>query len=87
MNAADLIGCTSTLILIITLGRQVVLHWRCPDRSRGARWLFFGQMAASIGFIIYSAMVDSTLFVVTNCLILLTAITGFVIALRKAEGA
>jgi len=46
-------------------------------------WLFIGQMTASVLFIAYSAMVGSTVFVVTNTLILITAITGQVLAVRR----
>jgi hypothetical protein len=40
-------------------------------------------MAASVGFIVYSAMLDNWVFIVTNSLILLTAVVGQVVMWRK----
>ncbi len=48
-----------------------------------SKWLFAGQILASIGFIIYSAMIGSVVLVVTNTCILITAIVGQVITARK----
>jgi MtN3 and saliva related transmembrane protein len=76
------IGWAASLVLMATLAQQV---WKqARDRSaRGvSRWLFAGQIVASIGFIVYSVLVDNTVFVVTNVLILLTAIAGQLLTLR-----
>jgi len=87
IKGTDLIGWAATAILLLTLGRQVYTQWR--DRtSRGvSRWLFVGQCAASILFIVYSWQLGSRVFVVTNALILVTAITGEVIYLRNRRTA
>lgn len=79
----DLIGWTSAIILLITIGRQVYTEWR--DRSvRGlSRWLFIGQLTASAGFVVYSWMKNDWVFVATNFLLLLTAGIGQVIYLRN----
>jgi hypothetical protein len=42
-----------------------------------------GQCAASISFVIYSWLLHNWVFVVTNALILLTAVIGEVIYLRN----
>jgi MtN3 and saliva related transmembrane protein len=72
----DIIGWTSTVILLLTLARQVYTEWR--DRStRGlSRWLFIGQFAASSGFVIYSWLLENWVFLVTNLLLLITAAMG-----------
>ena len=72
----DIIGWTSAVILLLTLGRQVYTEWR--DRStRGlSRWLFIGQFAASSGFVIYSWLLENWVFLVTNLLLLITAAMG-----------
>ncbi len=41
-----------------------------------SKWLFIGQMTASIGFVVYSWMVANWVFVATNALMLLTAAIG-----------
>jgi uncharacterized protein with PQ loop repeat len=72
----DIIGWTSAVILLLTLGRQVYTEWR--DRStRGlSRWLFIGQFAASSGFVVYSWLLENWVFLVTNLLLLITAAMG-----------
>jgi MtN3 and saliva related transmembrane protein len=42
-----------------------------------------GQIAASSGFIVYSGLLGNRVFVVTNALILVTAIAGEAIFLRN----
>ncbi|HTE42561.1 MAG TPA: hypothetical protein VK629_17205 [Steroidobacteraceae bacterium] len=70
------IGWLSALVLIATLIAQIAQQWR--DRtSRGiSRWLFVGQLAASLGFTLYSARVGNSVFVVTNSLIAAVAVFG-----------
>jgi len=81
--ATELIGWASAVILMLTLGRQAWLQWR-ERRTRGvSRWLFAGQIAASCGFVVYSWLLSSWVFVVTNALILVTALAGEAIYLRN----
>ena len=72
----DIVGWTAAAILLATLSRQIVTQWRDKDAKGVSRWLFLGQMAASLGFIVYSWMLDNRVFIVTNTLILLTAVIG-----------
>lgn len=46
-------------------------------------WLFVGQLAASLGFIIYSYVLRNWVFVVTNALMALSAIIGVFIVVRQ----
>jgi len=72
----ELIGWGAATILLVTLARQVYSQWR-DGTSRGiSKWLFIGQLCASIGFVIYSWLLGSWVFVVTNALILATALVG-----------
>jgi MtN3 and saliva related transmembrane protein len=79
----ELIGWTAAAILLLTLGRQVYTQWRDRTSTGVSRWLFVGQCAASIGFVLYSWLLHNWVFVVTNALILLTAVVGEVIYLRN----
>lgn len=82
----DLIGWAASAILLATLGRQIVTQWKDKDAKGVSRWLFLGQMAASVGFIVYSWMLDNWVFIVTNSLILLTAVIGQVgLLLRRRD--
>lgn len=64
------------MILLATLAGQVWQQWR-SDSVRGVSpWLFLGQISASVGFVIYSTLIGNTVFIVTNSLILATALVG-----------
>ncbi|MDV3463518.1 hypothetical protein R1G70_02505 [Stenotrophomonas sp. C960] len=79
----DILGWAATVVLIATLVRQMVKQWRSPHPEAVSKWLFVGQMTASTLFTIYSALLGSTVFVVTNALLLLTAVAGQVLAWRR----
>ncbi len=76
MEAIDLLGWAATAVLIATLWRQIWKQWTVDDPEAVSTWLFVGQITASVLFIAYSAATGSLVFVVTNSLILLTAIAG-----------
>jgi MtN3 and saliva related transmembrane protein len=85
-NATDLIGWTAAAILLLTLTRQVYTQWRDRTSKGVSRWLFVGQCAASAIFILYSWLLQNWVFVVTNALLLITAVVGEVIYLRNRRG-
>src|ERR1700686_2596735 len=72
----ELIGWMAATVLLATMGRQVYTQWR-DGTSRGvSKWLFIGQLAASLGFVMYSWRLGNWVFVVTNAVMLLTAGLG-----------
>ena len=75
----EVLGWLSSFVLVLTIGRQVHRQWRSGHSEGVSIWLFVGQMVASTGFTIYSALVDNWVFVVTNAMMLVFAIAGFVI--------
>ncbi len=81
----DIIGWAASAVLLATLCRQIHTQSRDKDAKGVSHWLFAGQIAASIGFIVYSAMVGNRVFIVTNSLILLTAVVGQVVVSRKRD--
>jgi MtN3 and saliva related transmembrane protein len=83
----DALGWASSMMLLATLIAQVVRQWRAPS-VEGVSWvLFAGQIAASVGFVSYSLLIRNNVFIVTNSLILATAIAGQIIYLRKRRRA
>ena len=78
----ELVGWVSSAILLATLVRQVLKQWREGSSEGVSRWLFIGQIAASVGFTSYSALVRNWVFVVTNALILCDAVVGLLIVLH-----
>lgn len=76
MNSHDVVGWAASAILIATLLRQSYIQWTDKNAQGVSRWLFVGQILASIGFITYSILVANWVFIVSNSLILLTALLG-----------
>ncbi|WP_437526249.1 PQ-loop repeat-containing protein [Sorangium sp. So ce726] len=72
----DAIGWVSSGILVLTIGNQVYKQWRSKTSQGISSWLFLGQLAASIGFVIYSWMLESWVFVATNSLMVANALAG-----------
>jgi len=82
MNA-DVIGWISAGILVITISRQVYTQWRSKSVEGVSKWLFIGQLAASLGFIVYSFLVENWVFVFANFFIFLTAVVGEFVYMRN----
>ncbi len=83
MSGPDIVGWIASAILIATLVRQIYTQWKDPDPSGVSAWLFVGQITASVGFIAYSWMLRNWVFIVTNSIILLTALVGQWVIWRK----
>lgn len=79
---AEVIGWVSSAILVFTLYRQVYKQWHEGSSKAVSKWLFAGQLAASLGFTVYSYLVKNWVFVVTNALMVLNALAGYAITLR-----
>lgn len=78
----DAIGWGSSLILLLTIGRQVYKQWAAKSCEGISVWLFVGQLTASCGFTVYSVLVGNWVFVVTNALMAVSAIFGWLIVLH-----
>ena len=77
----EVIGWVSSLVLIFTIGKQVYKQWS-EGKSEGVSiWLFVGQIAASIGFAVYSYLVWNPVFIFTNSIMVLNGIAGLMINL------
>ncbi len=80
---ADFVGWVASAILIATLVHQIHKQWMDTEPSGVSLWLFIGQIAASVGFIVYSVMLGNWVFIVANALILLTAVAGQWVTVKK----
>lgn len=72
----EIIGWASSLILLLTLIKQVYKQWKDGETEGVSKWLFIGQLFASIGFTIYSYLVGNWVFTVTNGLLTINNIIG-----------
>jgi len=79
----EAIGWLSSLVLLATIGRQVYTQWRTRSTAGLSRWLFIGQVTASLGFTVYSVLLENWVFVFTNAVLLVTAIVGQCLYLRN----
>jgi uncharacterized protein with PQ loop repeat len=81
----ELIGWAAAAILLLTIGRQVYSQWRDGTAQGVSKWLFIGQVTASSGFVVYSWLLANWVFVVTNVLMLTTALLGEWVYLRNKQ--
>jgi uncharacterized protein with PQ loop repeat len=72
----EAIGWFAAAVLLATIGRQVYTQWRDGSARGLSRWLFVGQITASVAFIVYSWLLANWVFVATNVLMLVTAAVG-----------
>jgi len=77
----EAIGWVSSIILFLTVSRQIYKQWQEGTSEGVSMWLFAGQIAASTGFAIYSWLLWNPVFIFTNSLMILNGIVGFVISL------
>lgn len=84
----DIIGWGSSIILVVTIATQVAKQWRDHTSAGVSTWLFVGQLAASVGFTIYSMLVKNWVFAVTNGVMIVNGLLGYAITIRhKRRGA
>lgn len=83
--ATELIGWISTSILCATILRQVYTQWKTRATAGVSHWLFIGQLAASVGFVIYSFLLENWVFVFSNVFLLVTAMIGQLIYMKNKK--
>jgi MtN3 and saliva related transmembrane protein len=85
----EAVGWVSSVILVLTIAKQVYKQWREGSSKGVSKWLFVGQISASLGFTVYSWLVHNWVFVVTNSLMLVNGLLGLLIVFhhRRRERA
>ena len=78
----EAVGWVSSLILVLTIAKQVYKQWREGSSEGVSKWLFVGQISASLGFTVYSWLVSNWVFVVTNAVMLVNGLLGLLIVLH-----
>jgi uncharacterized protein with PQ loop repeat len=79
----EVVGWASSVILIVTIAKQVHKQWHDRTSAGVSTWLFVGQLAASVGFTIYSLLVRNWVFAVTNGIMVLNGLLGYAITMRQ----
>jgi uncharacterized protein with PQ loop repeat len=72
----EALGWISSLILVLTIAKQVYGQWQKGTSEGVSKWLFFGQIAASVGFLIYSIFIVNWVFIITNSIMILNSLAG-----------
>ena len=81
----EIIGWVSSLILLATLVKQVHKQWKEGTSEGISKWLFAGQLAASVGFTIYSVITESWVFAFTNTALTVNNVIGIWLYFRFKE--
>jgi MtN3 and saliva related transmembrane protein len=72
----EVIGWISSIVLLLTLIKQVHKQWRERNSEGVSKWLFVGQLIASTGFLVYSFLIGNWVFLATNILLTINNILG-----------
>jgi MtN3 and saliva related transmembrane protein len=83
MKPTELIGWTSSLVLLLTIGRQAYTQWKTKSIAGVSHWLFIGQVTASAGYTWYSWLLHNAVFVSSNIALLFTAVLGQIVYVRN----
>jgi MtN3 and saliva related transmembrane protein len=75
-SSIDWIGWVASLILLATIGRQVFTQWKTRSSAGVSKWLFVGQVTASVGYAVYSYLLHNWVFLCSNLALLCTAVLG-----------
>ncbi len=70
------IGWAAVIALFCTMAGQAWKQWRDKVKHGIGKWFFVGQIASSVLFLTYSAIVGDRVFVVGNALVLSAAVVG-----------
>ncbi|HQU86078.1 MAG TPA: SemiSWEET family transporter [Pyrinomonadaceae bacterium] len=72
----EAVGWISSVILLLTLIRQVYKQWKDGKTEGVSNLLFVGQLFSSIGFTVYSFLVGNWVFTITNGILTLNNFIG-----------
>lgn len=78
----EVVGWVSSFILVLTIAKQVYKQWKEGSSEGVSKWLFIGQISASLGFTVYSWLVNNWVFVATNAVMLLNGFAGLLIVMH-----
>jgi MtN3 and saliva related transmembrane protein len=81
-SMTEALGWLSSCVLVLTISKQVHKQWKSGSSEGVSKWLFVGQITASVGFTLYSILVRNWVFVVTNALMLVSAVIGAAIVIK-----
>jgi MtN3 and saliva related transmembrane protein len=81
----EVLGWLSSFILLATLIKQVYKQWQSRTSEGISKWLFIGQLFASVGFTVYSYLTGSWVFAFTNAMLTINNVIGIVLYYRYLD--
>jgi uncharacterized protein with PQ loop repeat len=75
----DALGWFCSLVLLSTIVTQIVRQWREGSSEGVSPFLFVGQTVASVGFTLYSVLLDNWVFTFTNAAMAVSAVVGMLV--------
>ena len=81
----EAIGWASSIVLLITIAVQVRRQWQSGSNKGVSKWLFIGQLAASVGFLTFSMLTGSLVFAITNAMLTLGNLCGIFIYFKNRQ--
>ncbi len=81
----EAVGWASSVILLITIAVQVRRQWRSGSNRGVSKWLFIGQLTASVGFLVFSILTGSLVFAITNAMLTLGNLVGILIYFNNRQ--
>lgn len=81
----EIIGWMSSLTLLATLIKQVHKQWKSQTSEGISKWLFVGQLVASVGFTFYSYYTGSWVFAFTNAMLTINNVVGIALYYRYKD--
>ena len=83
----ELFGWAGSFVLVLTLTKQVHAQWRAGTSKGVSVWLFIGELAASVLFFTYSALLANWVYVIANVLSFAATVVGLFVwwRLRRRE--
>lgn len=85
--SSEWLGWFASLVLVATIGYQVLNQWRTGSSRGVSPWLFVGQFVASASFAVYAGMIGNSIFVVTNGLLAASGVAGLLVCRQHRKRA
>ena len=81
----EILGWISSLIIIVTTGKQIYKQWQEGSSKGVSKWLYIGRLAAASGFLLYSVLVWNLVFLVVNTVMVINGLLGLAIVLYHRQ--
>ena len=76
-------GWVASAVLLLTIIVQIRKQLKTASNEGVSKWLFVGQLTASVGFLTYSVLSGDAVFIVTNAFLTVGNLAGVIIFLKN----